>query len=262
MNGQQIKNVQDVSLGLSLSEVRVEFPAAEGRRGAPPRVAIADVSLEVARGEIVALLGPSGCGKSTLLRAVAGLEPLTSGIVRFHGNDLAGVPTHRRGFGLVFQDGQLFTHLDVAENIVYGLRAQGVTREERATRVTKLLDLVGLAGAGKRAVSTLSGGERQRVALARSLAPRPRLLMLDEPFSALDRELRERLSAETRAILHASGTTAILVTHDHAEATAVADRVVRLRAGKIDAGQDPCREPGRGTDQGRGAGAAPEQSHR
>jgi thiamine transport system ATP-binding protein len=192
--------------------------------------AVGGVSLDVADGEVLALLGPSGCGKSSLLRAVAGLEPLAAGSVAFDGQDLAGVPVHRRGFGLLFQDGQLFAHRDVARNVAYGLETARVPRAERAARVRELLELVGLAGYERRAVPTLSGGERQRVALARALAPRPRLLLLDEPFSALDRGLRERLAVEVRAILTRTGTTAVFVTHDHDEAFTVAGRVAVMGA--------------------------------
>ncbi|WP_159797707.1 ABC transporter ATP-binding protein [Puerhibacterium puerhi] len=192
--------------------------------------AVGGVSLDVADGEVLALLGPSGCGKSSLLRAVAGLEPLAAGGVAFDGQDLAGVPVHRRGFGLLFQDGQLFAHRDVAGNVAYGLETARVPRAERRERGRELLELVGLAGYERRAVSTLSGGERQRVALARALAPRPRLLLLDEPFSALDRGLRERLAVEVRAILTRTGTTAVFVTHDHDEAFTVADRVAVMGA--------------------------------
>jgi thiamine transport system ATP-binding protein len=199
--------------------------------------AVGGVSLDVADGEVLALLGPSGCGKSSLLRAVAGLEPLAAGSVAFDGQDLAGVPVHRRGFGLLFQDGQLFAHRDVARNVAYGLETARVPRAERAARVRELLALVGLAGYERRAVTTLSGGERQRVALARALAPRPRLLLLDEPFSALDRGLRERLAVEVRAILTRTGTTAVFVTHDHDEAFTVADRVAVM--GAPEDGADP-----------------------
>jgi thiamine transport system ATP-binding protein len=202
--------------------------------------AVGGVSLDVADGEVLALLGPSGCGKSSLLRAVAGLEPLAAGSAAFDGRDLAEVPVHRRGFGLLFQDGQLFAHRDVARNVAYGLETARVPRAERRARVRELLELVGLAGYERRAVSTLSGGERQRVALARALAPRPRLLLLDEPFSALDRGLRERLAVEVRAILTRTGTTAVFVTHDHDEAFTVADRVAVMGApqdGDAGAGQ-------------------------
>lgn len=195
--------------------------------------AVDRLDLDVAPGEVVALLGPSGSGKSSLLRAVAGLEPPAAGSVAWDGEDLAAVPTHRRGFGLMFQDGQLFPHQDVAGNVAFGLRMQGLPRAERTARVAELLEQVGLAGFGGRAVATLSGGERQRVALARALAPRPRLLLLDEPLSALDRALRERLAAEVREVLVGTGTTALFVTHDHDEAFAVADRVAVMDLGRL-----------------------------
>ncbi|WP_308010029.1 ABC transporter ATP-binding protein [Isoptericola luteus] len=220
----------DGASGLQVRDAVVRYGA--GRRR-PGFVAVDRVSLDVAPGEIVALLGPSGCGKSSLLRAVAGLEPLAAGRVLFDGEDVAGVPVHRRGFGLLFQDGQLFPHRDVAGNVGYGLEAARVPRPEREARVAALLEDVGLAGYGGRAVATLSGGERQRVALARALAPRPGLLLLDEPLSALDRRLRERLAVDVREALRASGTTAVFVTHDHDEAFTVADRVAVMDAGRI-----------------------------
>jgi len=195
--------------------------------------AVTDASFDVALGEVVALTGPSGCGKSTLLRAISGLEPLTSGSVRWAGEDLAQVPPHKRGFGLMFQDGQLFAHMTVAKNVAYGLRAKQFSKDERQGRVAELLELVGLPDYGGRAVTELSGGERQRVALARSLAPKPRLLLLDEPLSALDRQLRERLAGELATLLRATGTTAILVTHDPYEADTVADRVLQMWAGRL-----------------------------
>nr|WP_123372146.1 ABC transporter ATP-binding protein [Cellulomonas sp. PhB150] len=207
-------------IGLGLHDVVVRYPGLD----AP---AVDRVSVDVAPGEVLALLGPSGCGKSSLLRAVAGLEPLASGSVTWDGVSVADVPVHRRGFGLVFQDGQLFTHRDVLGNVAYGLRGSG------QARVSELLELVGLAGYERRAVATLSGGERQRVALARALAPSPRLLLLDEPLSALDRSLRERLAVDLRAVLVATGTTAVLVTHDQDEAFAVADRVAVIAAGVL-----------------------------
>nr|WP_221936392.1 ABC transporter ATP-binding protein [Leucobacter aridicollis] len=194
---------------------------------------VRDASFDVPRGEVVALLGPSGCGKSTLLRAIAGLEPLSTGSVSWAGDDLVGVPPHRREFGLVFQDGQLFTHRSVGENIAYGLRVKRWPRAERDARVAELLDLVGLTGFTNRAVTELSGGQRQRVALARALAPSPRLLLLDEPLSALDRELRDRLAQELAALLRATQTTAVLVTHDEGEAETIADRVLRMRDGRV-----------------------------
>ncbi|MGX7825236.1 ABC transporter ATP-binding protein [Actinokineospora sp. 24-640] len=200
------------------------------RYGSVP--AVSDVDLTVADGEVLALLGPSGCGKSTLLRAVAGLEA-AAGLVCWDGSDLAPVPVHRREFGLVFQDGQLFPHRDVAGNVAFGLRMRGTARAERSRRVGELLSLVGLAGFESRRVGSLSGGEQQRVALARALAPRPRLLLLDEPLSALDRSLREALALDLAALLRSAGTTALVVTHDHDEAFTLADRVAVMRAGRI-----------------------------
>jgi thiamine transport system ATP-binding protein len=195
--------------------------------------AVDDVSLALDPGQVLAVLGPSGCGKSTLLRAVAGLEPLTSGSVSWAGADLAGVPTHKRGFALMFQDGQLFAHLTVARNVAYALRLRRTPSARVAARVRELLDLVGLSGYDERLPGTLSGGERQRVALARALAVEPRLVLLDEPLSALDASLRERLAGDLRSILRAAGTTALLVTHDHEEAFALADRLAVMRTGRV-----------------------------
>jgi thiamine transport system ATP-binding protein len=210
--------------GLDVRDLTVRFERT---------VAVDDVTLALPQGQVLAVLGPSGCGKSTLLRAVAGLETLDSGAVSYGDQDLAGVPTHKRGFALVFQDGQLFPHRDVAANVGYALRLRRRPAAEVRSRVGELLELVGLPGFGSRMPATLSGGERQRVALARALAVRPRLLLLDEPLSALDRGLRERLAADLRGILVASGTTALLVTHDHEEAFAVADRMAVMRAGRV-----------------------------
>ena len=191
------------------------------------------MSLDLATGQVLAVLGPSGCGKSTLLRAVAGLEPVASGSIAWDGTDLAGTPTHRRGFALMFQDGQLFAHLTVARNVAYALRLRRTPSARMAARVGELLELVGLAGYDDRLPGTLSGGERQRVALARALAVEPRLILLDEPLSALDATLRERLAGDLRAILRAAGTTALLVTHDHEEAFALADRLAVMRDGRV-----------------------------
>ena len=195
--------------------------------------AVDDVSLDLASGQVLAVLGPSGCGKSTLLRAVAGLEPLASGSIAWDGTDLSGTPTHKRGFALMFQDGQLFAHLTVARNVAYALRLRRTPSARVAARVRELLDLVGLSGYDDRLPGTLSGGERQRVALARALAVEPRLILLDEPLSALDASLRERLAGDLRSILHAAGTTALLVTHDHEEAFALADRLAVMRGGRV-----------------------------
>ncbi|MDN0199734.1 ABC transporter ATP-binding protein [Streptomyces sp. S.PNR 29] len=197
------------------------------------RAALDAVDLEVGEQEIVCVLGPSGSGKSTLLRAVAGLQPLDAGRVVLSGRDQAGVPTHKRGIGLMFQDHQLFPQRDVGGNVAFGLRMHGASRGERQDRVRELLDLVGLPGATRRPVAELSGGEQQRVALARALAPRPRLLMLDEPLGQLDRSLRERLVVELRELFGRLGTTVLAVTHDQGEAFALADRVVVMRDGRI-----------------------------
>lgn len=197
------------------------------------RAALDAVDLEVADHETVCVLGPSGSGKSTLLRVVAGLQPLDAGRVLLGGADQAGVPVHKRGLGLMFQDHQLFPQRDVAGNVAFGLRMRGASRVEQAARVGELLDLVGLPGAERRAVAALSGGEQQRVALARALAPSPRLLMLDEPLGQLDRTLRERLVVELRSLFARLGTTVLAVTHDQGEAFALADRVVVMRDGRI-----------------------------
>ncbi|MFB7778039.1 ABC transporter ATP-binding protein [Streptomyces bauhiniae] len=191
------------------------------------------VDLGVAEHEVVCVLGPSGSGKSTLLRSVAGLQPLNGGRVLLDGRDQAGVPAHRRGVGLMFQDHQLFPQRDVGGNVAFGLRMHGMAKAERDVRVQELLELVGLPGAARRAVAGLSGGEQQRVALARALAPRPRLLMLDEPLGQLDRSLRERLVVELRQLFSRLGTTVLAVTHDQGEAFALGDRVVVMRDGRI-----------------------------
>ncbi len=197
------------------------------------RAVLDSVGLDVAEHEIVCVLGPSGSGKSTLLRAVAGLQPLDAGRILLDGRDQAGVPAHRRGVGLMFQDHQLFPQRDVGGNVAFGLRMHGAPRAEQHRRVRELLDLVGLPGASGRAVAALSGGEQQRVALARALAPSPRLLMLDEPLGQLDRSLRERLVVELRELFGRLGTTVLAVTHDQGEAFALADRVVVMRDGLI-----------------------------
>ena len=193
--------------------------------------AVDGVNLEVAAGEVVALLGASGSGKSSLLRAVAGLEDVAAGEVAWDGRSMVRVPVHKRGFGLMFQDGQLFEHRDVGSNIAYGLT--GLPRAQRGERVRAMLELVGLPGFERRRVTTLSGGQAQRVALARALAPAPRLLLLDEPLSALDRALREQLATDVRTILRQGGTTALYVTHDQDEAMTVADRVGVMEAGRL-----------------------------
>jgi thiamine transport system ATP-binding protein len=192
------------------------------------RVVLDEVGLAVGTGEVVGLLGPSGSGKSTLLRVIAGLLVPDRGRVAWDGVDLRTVPTHRRRFGLVFQDHQLFPHRDVARNVGFGLSVSGRPQAEIRRRVTELLDLVGLPGFERRGVASLSGGEAQRVALARALAPSPRLLLLDEPLGALDRELHDRLALDLRHLLKELGIAGLHVTHDRDEAGTVADRVVSL----------------------------------
>ncbi|MFG3115768.1 ABC transporter ATP-binding protein [Streptomyces sp. NPDC048197] len=211
---------------LRLDGVTVRFGSAD-------RPALDSVDLDVAAHEIVCVLGPSGSGKSTLLRVVAGLQQADAGRVLLEGRDQAGVATHRRGVGLMFQDHQLFPQRDVAGNVAFGLRMRRTARTDRDRTVAELLDLVGLPGAERRAVASLSGGEQQRVALARALAPRPRLLMLDEPLGQLDRGLRERLVVELRSLFQELGTTVLAVTHDQGEAFALADRVVVMQEGRI-----------------------------
>jgi ABC-type Fe3+/spermidine/putrescine transport system ATPase subunit len=194
---------------------------------------LSDVSFTVQKGEIRGLLGPSGCGKTTLLRLIAGLEMPDSGQVLVDGRDITYLPPHRRGFGLMFQEYALFPHKNVFNNVAFGLQMGGLDRGGIEKRVAEVLELVGLEGFERRDVSQLSGGERQRVALARSLAPHPRLLMLDEPLGALDRTLRERLMDELPTILHEAGVTVITVTHDQEEAFAVSDCVALMRAGEV-----------------------------
>lgn len=195
--------------------------------------AVDGVSLSVADGEVLALLGPSGSGKTTLLRAVAGLQEMHRGSILWDGEDLTGVPAHRRGFGLVFQDFALFPHLDVGHNVEFGLKMQGVEAAERSRRASAALEQVELAGSERRKVATLSGGQQQRVALARALAAEPRMLLLDEPLGSLDRALRERLTGDLRLLLARPGITALYVTHDQSEAFTVADRVAIIDQGRI-----------------------------
>jgi iron(III) transport system ATP-binding protein len=202
---------------------------------------VSGLSLALPRGAIGCLLGPSACGKTTVLRGIAGFEPVTGGEIVIEGRRMSApgltMPPEQRQVGMVFQDYALFPHLTVARNIGFGLRAE--LRGERERRVEELLDAVGLRPVAARFPHELSGGQQQRVALARALAPRPRLLLLDEPFSNLDVELRERLAPELRALIKRTGTTVVLVTHDQHEAFNLADVVGLMRAGRIEQWDTP-----------------------
>lgn len=204
---------------LDVRDVRVSFDDT---------IVLDGATLHVGGGEVVALLGPSGSGKSTLLRVIVGLVVPDAGSVSIDGHDVTSVPTHRRSVGMVFQDDQLFPHLSVGGNVAFGLQMQGVDKVERANRSDHLLEVVGLTGFGSRDVANLSGGEAKRVALARSLAPSPRVLLLDEPLTGLDRDLHDRLTVDVSTILRDVGTTAVWVTHDEAEAESIAHRVVKI----------------------------------
>jgi thiamine transport system ATP-binding protein len=215
---------------LRAEELAVRFDGTPALDGA---------TLDVADGEVVTVLGPSGSGKTTLLRVVAGLQRPDAGRVLLDGSDLAGVPPHLRGIGLVFQDHALFPHRDVLGNVSFGLRMRADPAERIASRTRELLELVGLAGYERRSVATLSGGEQQRVALARALAPEPRVLLLDEPLGSLDRPLRERLLDDLGRLFDELDTTAVYVTHDQAEAFALGDRVAVMRAGRVEQVGEP-----------------------
>jgi ABC-type Fe3+/spermidine/putrescine transport system ATPase subunit len=194
-----------------------------------------EASLSLAKGEILCVLGPSGCGKSTLLRLVAGLEAPDGGRIVVAGRDLSSLPPERRGIGMVFQDLALFPHLSVERNIEYGLRLRGIGRRRRAASTARLAEALEIGALLGRGVASLSGGERQRVALARTLAVEPELVLLDEPFSSLDASLRRRVRSELVLALRKAGATAILVTHDAEEAFEIGDRVILMRSGSIEA---------------------------
>jgi thiamine transport system ATP-binding protein len=195
--------------------------------------AVRDVSFDLASGRRLAILGPSGCGKSSLLRVVAGLEPLAAGRVAVAGQDQSNIPTFRRGMGLMFQDHALFPHLDVAGNVGFGLRMAKWQRAELKTRVSEMLELVGLTAHAHSQVADLSGGEQQRVALARTLAPRPKVVLLDEPLGSLDRVMREDLMSTMTDVFDATGATVIFVTHDQYEASAVGNDVAVMKTGRF-----------------------------
>jgi putative spermidine/putrescine transport system ATP-binding protein len=193
-----------------------------------------DVSLTVPGGRLVCFVGPSGCGKTTLLRIIAGLEAPTAGTIRYGDQDITRQPAHRRGFGMVFQSLALFPHLTVAQNICYPMKLMGMNRPARQARLTELLAMIQLPDIGPRRISALSGGQRQRVAVARALAQEPRLLLLDEPMSALDAKLREALQVELCLLQRRLKVTTILVTHDQREAMTMADRIVVMNHGRIE----------------------------
>jgi ABC-type Fe3+/spermidine/putrescine transport system ATPase subunit len=217
---------------LTITNLQVAFTGKPVLRG---------VDVQVNAGEILCLLGPSGCGKTTLLRVIAGLEQAGQGDLLLDGQSIQSIPVNQRGFGLMFQDFALFPHLTVAQNVAFGLEMQGRAAAERHQRVREVLQLVDLNGFADRDIARLSGGERQRVALARSLAPRPRLLMLDEPLGSLDAALREQLVIDLRAIIKRVGLTAIHVTHDQREAYAMADRIALMNQGRIEQLDTPAR---------------------
>jgi putative spermidine/putrescine transport system ATP-binding protein len=201
---------------------------ADGTRALEP------ATLDIARGETLVLLGPSGCGKTTMLRIIAGLElPDEGGKVLFDGNDMTSVPIERRNVGMVFQSYALFPNMSVADNIGYGLKIRGVAKQERAVRVAELIKLTNITGLENRCIDQLSGGQRQRVALARAVAIRPGILLLDEPLTALDAALRDRLRSELNRLLRALGITTIYVTHDQAEAMELGDRIVVMQKGSV-----------------------------
>lgn len=189
---------------------------------------LTDVSMSIEHGEVVALLGASGSGKSTLLRVVAGVIAPNAGTVRLAGTDITATPTHLRGVGMVFQDNQLFPHLNVGDNVAFGLKMAGVDRSKRERQAAEWLERVGLAAFAERRVADLSGGEAKRVALARTLAAEPEVVLLDEPLTGLDRELHDQLAVEVAELLADLSVTAILVTHDHAEADTITTRIIQM----------------------------------
>lgn len=193
-----------------------------------------EINLRVEQGEIVCILGPSGCGKTTLLRLIAGLEPVQSGDILLNGRSIINMPVHSRHFGLMFQEFALFPHMNVEQNVRFGLRMADMPLENQRKRLDEVVALVSLTGMEKRKIDELSGGERQRVALARSLAPEPQLLMLDEPLGSLDAALKGQLAMDLRRIIKHTQTTSLYVTHDQHEAFSIADKVVVMRQGEIE----------------------------
>ena len=201
--------------------------------------ALRDVDLTIRSGEFFSLLGPSGCGKTTLLRVIAGFEGVSDGVVTISGRDMKGVPPNERPTNMVFQSYAIFPHLTVAQNVAFGLRKSGKSKDEKAKMVEEALTMVGLDGYGKRAAHALSGGQRQRVALARALILKPKVLLLDEPLSALDRKMREHMQVELIRLQRSVGITFVLVTHDQEEALVMSDRIAVMFAGEIGQVDDP-----------------------
>lgn len=214
---------------IRISDLGKTFTSPDGRAVK----AVDGVSLEVGAGQLVTLLGPSGCGKTTLLRMIAGFEPPTSGRITIAGKSMEGVPANQRPTNMVFQSYAIFPHLSVAENVGYGLKKKRMSRSEIAAEVEKALAMVDLNGFGRRAAHELSGGQRQRVALARALVMRPKVVLLDEPLSALDKKLRDQMQVELRALQRSIGITFILVTHDQEEALIMSDRIAVMFEGEI-----------------------------
>jgi putative spermidine/putrescine transport system ATP-binding protein len=215
---------------LTISHLRKSFGAFE---------ALKDISVAIEDGEFICLLGGSGCGKTTLLRLIAGLETHDEGDIRLGDTDLTKIPCHQRNIGMVFQSLALFPHLNVGENVAYGMRLQGVANDKAQSKVVELLDMVGLSGLNSRPVAALSGGQRQRVAIARALALSPQVFLMDEPFSALDAALRDQMQDEVKRIQRDLGITTVFVTHDQREAMALADRIVVMNGGRIEQAATP-----------------------
>lgn len=208
---------------LEVEDVRKRFGAT---------VTAAGISLAIARGEFFTFLGPSGSGKSTLLRMIAGLEEPDSGHIRINGADMGGIPAWQRDLGMMFQNYAVFPHMSVLKNVTFGLKMRGVDKNDRERRAMEMLELVGLGSRAKSTVTTMSGGEQQRVALARALAPRPKILLLDEPLSALDEKIRREMQGQLKAIQKELGTTFVYVTHDQEEALTMSDRVAVFNQGR------------------------------
>jgi len=217
-------------MALEIRQAKRAFATPEGGEVR----ALDDVSLSVGDNEFVTLLGPSGCGKTTLLRAIAGFEDLDGGAILLDGADIRRMPPFRRPVNTVFQSYALFSHMSVARNVAYSLEVAGVDKAERAKRADEMLDLVGLGGMGARKPSQLSGGQKQRVALARALIGRPKILLLDEPLSALDRQIRQQMQIELKTLQHEVGVSFVFVTHDQEEALTMSDRIVVMRAGQVE----------------------------